>query len=527
MKLSAKRPVALVILDGWGINPECEGNAVCLADTPNFDRLFEKYPHARLGASGEAVGLPDGQMGNSEVGHLNIGAGRIIYQEFTRITKSIKDGDFFSNPVLTEAVARVKENGGTLHLMGLLSDGGVHSHIGHLYALLELAQRKGLEDVCVHAFLDGRDTPPRSGADYLRQLEEKIAELGVGRVATVMGRYYAMDRDNRWDRVERAYRAMTEGVGEQVSSSAEAIRQAYAADQDDEFVEPRIVVRDGAPVGTVGDGDGIIFFNFRSDRAREITRAFTEAEFRGFVRSTEPHLATYVCMTEYDATFDLPIAFPPTSYKRILGEVVSAAGKKQLRIAETEKYAHVTFFFNGGSEEPFSGEDRVLIPSPQEVATYDQKPSMSAEKVTDEVVERLEGGQYDLVVLNFANPDMVGHTGILEAAVEAMETVDRCVARVVEGVLAQGGVLLITADHGNCEQMRDAQGKPHTAHTSNPVPVILVGDDCEDVRLRNGILADLAPTILSLMGLDVPEEMDGSSLIVSPLGCDWMRCSVS
>jgi 2,3-bisphosphoglycerate-independent phosphoglycerate mutase len=316
--------------------------------------------------------------------------------------------------------------------------------------------------------------------------------------------------------VERAYRAMTEGAGEQVSSSAEAIRRAYAAEQGDEFVEPRVVVRDGAPVGTVADGDGIVFFNFRSDRAREITRAFTESEFRGFVRSKEPQLATYVCMTEYDATFDLPVAFPPQSHSRILGGVVSSAGKKQLRIAETEKYAHVTFFFNGGSEEPFPGEDRVLIPSPQEVATYDQKPSMSAEKVTDEVVQRLESGQYDLMVLNFANPDMVGHTGILEAAVEAMETVDRCVARVVESVLAQDGVLLITADHGNCEQMRDAQGKPHTAHTSNPVPVILIGHGCKDVRLRDGILADLAPTILSLMGLAVPEEMKGSSLIVSP-----------
>ncbi len=511
----AKRPVALVILDGWGINPECEGNAVCQADTPNLDRLFEKYPHARLGASGEAVGLPDGQMGNSEVGHLNIGAGRVVYQEFTRITKSIKDGDFFSNAVLTGAVDRVKETGGTLHLMGLLSDGGVHSHIGHLYALLELAKRQGLEDVCVHAFLDGRDTPPRSGADYLQQLEGKISELGVGRVATVMGRYYAMDRDNRWDRVERAYRAMTEGVGESVSSSDEAIRQAYAADQGDEFVEPRVVVRDGAPVGTVSDGDSIIFFNFRSDRAREITRAFTDSELKGFARRSEPQLATYVCMTEYDATFGLPVAFPPQSHALILGEVVSAAGRKQLRIAETEKYAHVTFFFNGGNEEPFPEEDRVLIPSPQEVATYDQKPSMSAEGVTDEVVRRIESDQYDLVILNYANPDMVGHTGVLDAAVEAMETVDRCVARVVESVLAQGGVLLITADHGNCEQMRDAQAKPHTAHTSNPVPVILIGEGYEDVELRDGILADLAPTILLLMGLAVPEEMEGTSLIAS------------
>ena len=508
-----KRPVALVILDGWGINPVCDNNAVCQAKTPRLDALFKEYPSAHLGASGMAVGLPDGQMGNSEVGHLNIGAGRVVYQDFTRITKSIKDGDFFDNPILCEAIDKVKSSGGTLHLMGLLSDGGVHSHNTHLYALVDLARRRGLEKVFVHAFMDGRDTPPKSGAGYLRELEEKLEELGVGRVATVTGRYWAMDRDNRWDRVQRAYRAMTEGEGVKAASSAEAIEGSYNAGKNDEFVEPRVIAENDAPVGTVGDGDGVIFFNFRSDRAREITRAFTDDSFKGFERLAFPDLATYVCMTEYDATFDLPVAFPPATLPELLGEVVSQAGKRQLRIAETEKYAHVTFFFNGGSEEPFPGEERKLIPSPQEVATYDEKPEMSAFEVTDEVVSRVQSQEYDLIVLNYANCDMVGHTGFLDAAIKAMEAVDASVGRIVDAVIAVGGALLITADHGNCEQMTDNKGGAHTAHTSNLVPVILVDDERRTAKLRGGILADLAPTILQLMAIEAPAEMTGKSLL--------------
>ena len=509
MAATAKRPVALVILDGWGINPQCEQNAVCMARTPRLDEFFETYPHTRIGASGMDVGLPDGQMGNSEVGHLNLGAGRVVYQDFTRISKSIADGDFFTNPAFTGALGKIRESGGKLHLIGLLSDGGVHSHNSHLYALLRLAKQEGIQDVCVHAFLDGRDTPPRSGISYLAELEEEMARLGCGRIATIVGRYYAMDRDTRWDRVERAYRALTEGVGEAAVDSREAILAAYAAEQGDEFVTPRVV----QPASTVDDGDGIIFFNFRSDRARELTRAFTEKNFSGFARRKSPALAAYVCMTEYDATFDLPVAFAPEALVNLLGEVVAGAGLKQLRIAETEKYAHVTFFFNGGSEEPYPGEDRCLIPSPRDVATYDQKPAMSAVEVTDEVERRVASGDYALIVLNYANCDMVGHTGFLDAAVAAMETVDTCVGRVVDAVLAQGGVLLLTADHGNCEQMSDGRGGAHTAHTSNPVPLILVDPDRRGKKLNPGILADIAPTILRLMGQDVPREMSGKSLL--------------
>ncbi len=508
-----RRPLALVILDGWGVRDSSRDNAVRQARTPRLDLLFRDYPATRLGASGLDVGLPEGQMGNSEVGHLNIGAGRVVYQDLTRISKSIADGDFFANTVLNEALDRLQATGGKLHLMGLLSDGGVHSHNTHLYALVELARRRGIGDVCIHAFLDGRDTPPKSGGDYLEQLEARLAELGLGRVATVMGRYFAMDRDNRWERVERAYRTLTAGEGEVVASSAEAIRGAYDAGQTDEFVEPRVIRSEGRPAGTIADGDAVIFFNFRSDRAREITRALTDPDFDGFVRTQAPRLATYVCLTEYDETFDLPVAFAPQSYANILGEVVARAGKKQLRIAETEKYAHVTFFFNGGSEVPFAGEERVLIPSPKEVATYDQKPAMSAPAVTDEVVSRVASDRYDLIILNFANPDMVGHTGIGPAAIAAMETVDDCVGRVVDAVLAAGGALLITADHGNCEQMVDENGQPHTAHTANPVPLLLIDPDRRQAPLRSGILADIAPTILQLMGLDKPVEMTGESLL--------------
>ncbi|PLY01713.1 MAG: 2,3-bisphosphoglycerate-independent phosphoglycerate mutase [Desulfuromonas sp.] len=508
----SSRPVVLMILDGWGLRDDCSDNAVCQARTPNLDALFKECASTRIGASGMDVGLPDGQMGNSEVGHLNLGAGRIVYQDLTRISKSIADGDFYSNPALCEAVRSAKQNGTALHLMGLLSDGGVHSHNTHLYALLELARREGLDKVYVHALLDGRDTPPRSGVDYLAQLEDEMERIGVGQIATVIGRYYAMDRDNRWERVERAYRAMTVGEGIGVASSAEAIAGAYAADQGDEFVEPRVIKGAGAPLATVADGDALIFFNFRADRAREITRAFTESVFSGFERATVPDLSVYVCLTEYDASFPLPVAFPQEKLERILGEEVANAGLRQLRIAETEKYAHVTFFFNGGVEEPFAGEDRVLIDSPRDVATYDLKPAMSALEVTDEIEVRIASGVYDLIVLNFANPDMVGHTGILPAAVQAMETVDGCVGRVVEALRAAGGVALITADHGNCEEMLGSNGQPHTAHTSNLVPLIYVGPG-EPPQLRSGILADLAPTILTLLGLETPPQMSGNNLL--------------
>ncbi len=510
-----KKPVTLIILDGWGIEENCDNNVACLARTPRLDSLFEHYSSTRLGASGLDVGLPEGQMGNSEVGHMNIGSGRIVYQELTRISKCIATGEFFENPRLLAAVRGAKESAGGLHLMGLLSDGGVHSHITHLYALVELARREGLDRVFIHAFLDGRDTPPQSGADYLSELEEKLREIGIGKVATITGRYYAMDRDNRWKRVERAWRAMTLGEGVFVSSSQEAIQKAYQAGQTDEFVEPRVIMEGEKPVATVNDGDSVIFFNFRTDRAREITRAFNDEHFRGFDRPRKPELASYVCMTEYDETFGLPVAFPSDSHEKILGEIVSSAGLNQLRIAETEKYAHVTFFFNGGNEVPFPGEDRVLIPSPREVATYDQKPAMSAPEVTDRVVDCVEKGVYDLIILNYANPDMVGHTGIVEAAISAMETVDECVGRVVDAVLEAGGLLLITSDHGNCEKMADEKGGPHTAHTSNPVPLVLVDPERRDVKLRPGILADIAPTILELMDLEKPAEMTGISLFES------------
>ena len=506
-------PVALIILDGWGINPSCTSNAVCLARTPNLDRLMATFPTTRIDGSGLSVGLPAGQMGNSEVGHLNIGAGRVIYQELTRISKSIADGDFFTNPVLTKAIGQVRQAGGRLHLMGLLSDGGVHSHNTHLYALVELAKRQGLGEVFIHAFTDGRDTPPQSAVTYLAELESELQKIGLGQVATVTGRYYAMDRDNRWERVEQAWRALVLGEGTEAADSATAITTAYAAGENDEFVKPRVICRDGRATGTVQDGDGLIFFNFRADRAREITRSFTQADFAGFARAKTPALSSFVCMTEYDETFGLPVAFQPESHRDLLGGVVAEAGLKQLRIAETEKYAHVTFFFNGGEETPFPGEERVLIPSPKDVATYDLKPQMSAPEVTDEVVRRVASGEYALIVLNFANPDMVGHTGVLSAAITAMETVDGCVDRVVEAVLAAGGAALITADHGNCEQMDDGNGTPHTAHTSNLVPLILVDPCRRDACLREGILADLAPTILQLMGIPQPAAMTGRSLL--------------
>ena len=509
-----KKPLLLMILDGWGINPSSDHNAVAQATTPTLKQLLAEYPHVQIHTSGMAVGLPDGQMGNSEVGHLNIGAGRVVYQDLTRITKSILDGDFFSNSVLLECIAKTKANGGRLHLVGLLSDGGVHSHSSHLYALLDLAKREGLREVFVHCLLDGRDTPPQSGAGYLRQLENQIARIGIGRIATVTGRYYAMDRDNRWDRVEKAYNALVCGEGELRVTSGEAIQASYNAGLHDEFMLPAVITDNGLPVGTVEDGDSFIFFNFRSDRAREITRAIALDHFDGFTRQCHPRLADYVCMTEYDATFGLPIAFDQTKLNNILGGVLSAAGMKQLRIAETEKYAHVTFFFNGGSEVPFPGEDRALIPSPKEVTTYDQKPEMSAFLVTDELLKRLDQDVYDVIVLNFANCDMVGHTGILSAAVRAVEAVDACVGSIVAKVRDKGGAALITADHGNAEQLMGEHGEPFTAHTSNPVWLVLVDDNRKDTILREGgRLADIAPTMLKMLGLAQPHEMTGESLL--------------
>jgi 2,3-bisphosphoglycerate-independent phosphoglycerate mutase len=510
----SKKPLLLMILDGWGIAPKSATNAVSLANTPNLTRLLQDYPHTQIQTSGMAVGLPDGQMGNSEVGHLNIGAGRVVYQDLTRISKAIQDGDFFTNPVLRDCMTAVKASGGALHLSGLLSDGGVHSHNTHLYGLLEMARKEGLKEVYIHCLLDGRDTPPQSGASYLQELEAEIARIGVGKIATVMGRYYAMDRDNRWDRVEKAYQAIVRGEGEFRASAADAIEQSYKAGVHDEFVVPCVICKDNTPVGRLRDGDGFILFNFRSDRAREITRALALDDFDGFPRTDKPTLVRYVCMTEYDATFGLPIAFGPEALTNILGDVLAKAGKTQLRIAETEKYAHVTFFFNGGIEEPFPGEERCLIPSPKEVATYDEKPEMSAFPVTDELLKRLDQDKYDVVILNFANCDMVGHTGIIPAAVKAVEAVDDCVGRLIAKVREKEGAALITADHGNADQMRDTDGSPFTAHTTNPVWLVLVDDSRKGARLREGgRLADIAPTMLEILGLPKPAEMTGKSLL--------------
>ena len=505
----SKKPVVLMILDGYGLNKEKRGNAVLEANTPVMDRLMKECPFVEGNASGLAVGLPDGQMGNSEVGHLNMGAGRIVYQELTKITKAIEDGDFFENSEFLKAVENCKKNGSALHLMGLVSDGGVHSHMTHIFGLLELARRNGLDKVFVHCFLDGRDTPPSSGREFVEALEGKMKELGVGKVASVMGRYYAMDRDNRWDRVELAYRALTKGEGKMDPCAAAAVQASYDEGKTDEFVVPTVITENGRPVGLVQDKDSVIFFNFRPDRAREITRAIVDPDFTGFQREFFP--TTYVCNTEYDASMpNVLVAWPRVAVKNGLGEYLSSLSLTQLRIAETEKYAHVTFFFNGGVEKQYPGEDRVLVPSPK-VATYDLQPEMSAYEVCDKCVERINSGAYDVVILNFANCDMVGHTGVLEAAVKAVETVDTCVGRVVEATLKMGGIAMITADHGNAEVMRQPDGSPMTAHTTNPVPFILCGAGTE---LRTGRLADIAPTILDVMGLACPPEMDGKSLIV-------------
>ena len=499
-------PTTRIIMDGFGLRHETEGNAVAAAATPRLEQFFQEFAHTELSASGLDVGLPAGQMGNSEVGHTNIGAGRVVFQDLPRISKAIDDGSFFENPAYVRAMDACREHNSSLHLMGLLSDGGVHSHLEHLFALMKMARDRGLEKVYIHAFLDGRDVSPTSGADFVARTVEKCRELGVGKIATVMGRFYAMDRDKRWDRVEAAYDAMVYGEGAAINPvPVAAVKNAYANGVTDEFVEP--VICD--PDGTISDHDSVIFFNFRPDRAREITRAFVDPDFNGFTRQYFP--VTFVCTTEYDATMpNVEVAYPRLSVRNGLGEYLSSMGLTQLRIAETEKYAHVTFFFNGGVETQFPGEDRVLVPSPK-VATYDLQPEMSADEVADKCVERIESGAYDVIILNFANCDMVGHTGVFDAAVRAVETVDTCVGRVVDATMKMGGIAMITADHGNAEVMTQPDGSPMTAHTTNPVPFILCGAGTE---LRKGRLADIAPTILDVMGLAVPEEMDGQTLIV-------------
>ena len=511
----SKKPVVLMVLDGYGLNEKTEGNAIAMAKTPVMDKLMKECPFVQGNASGLAVGLPDGQMGNSEVGHMNIGAGRIIYQDLTRITKAIEDGDFFENKALLAAMENCKKNNSALHMWGLLSDGGVHSHNTHLYGLLEMAKKQGLTEVYVHAFLDGRDTPPASGKDFLMALEEEMVKIGVGKVATISGRYYAMDRDNNWDRVEKAYNALTKAEGVKATSVKAAMEESYAKDVTDEFVLPTVITdAKGNPLTTVKDNDSVIFFNFRPDRAREITRAFCDDQFNGFDR--EFLKLVFVCFKDYDETIpNKMIAFEKEEITNTFGEYLAKCGKKQLRLAETEKYAHVTFFFNGGIEEPNVDEARLLVNSPKEVATYDLKPEMSAPEVGMDLVEAIKSDKYDVIVINFANPDMVGHTGVIEAAVAAVERVDELVGDAVSAVKEVGGVMFICADHGNAEKMVDYEtGNPHTAHTTNPVPFILVNAD-GDIKLREGgCLADIAPTLLEIMGLEQPAEMTGKSLIV-------------
>ena len=509
--MSVKKPTVLMILDGWGLSEEIDDNAIRLAKTPNMDRLSQEYPYTTLDAHGLAVGLPAGQMGNSEVGHLNIGAGRIVYQDLTRISKAIAEGSFYENPRLLAAMDKAKQENTALHLMGLVSDGGVHSHIEHLFALLEMAQRHGLTKVYIHAFLDGRDVLPQSGIKYIKQLQDKIQELGCGEIASVMGRYYAMDRDNRWERVEKAYKAIVLADAPYKASAVAGIEESCTKGVTDEFVEPFCLPT--KETVKMSAQDSVIFFNFRPDRARQITKAIKLADFTGFTRIGELP-ALFVCMTEYDETFHLPIAFLPEHIKETLGEVVSKHNLRQLRIAETEKYAHVTFFFNGGEEVPYANEDRVLIPSPK-VATYDLQPEMSAISVTDKLVSLLQEDTYDLVVINYANTDMVGHTGSIEAAIIAAQTVDGCLGKVVDLVLAKGGSVCITADHGNAEHMRDyTEHEPFTAHTTNRVPFVLVSEQLKNTHLRSdGILADIAPTVLDIMKIDKPKQMTGNSLL--------------
>ncbi len=514
-----KIPYAIIIMDGYGLAPASDGNAVCLNGSKNVCRLMEEYPSSKLGASGLSVGLPDGQMGNSEVGHLNMGAGRIVYQDLTKISKAIKDGDFFENPALIKAMDAAKNGGKKLHLYGLIGPGGVHSHSEHLYALLKMAKARGLDTAFVHCFMDGRDTSPTSGEDFVRQLQAEIDELGFGKIASVVGRYYAMDRDNNWDRVEKAYDMLTLGTGTRACNAVDALKESYAAGVTDEFVLPTKIYEDGKPLGLIEKGDSIICFNFRPDRAREITRAFSQKNFivpkgTAFERKTGFIEPVYVCFTVYDAEFEgVEIAFPKTTLENTLGEYLAKMGKTQLRIAETEKYAHVTFFFNGGVEAPNIGETRDLIPSPK-VATYDLKPEMSAYEVCDKALEELDSGKFDVMILNFANCDMVGHTGVIPAAVKAVGTVDECVKKITDKILDMGGAALLTADHGNADKLLSDDGSPFTAHTTNPVPVVLVSEKYKNAKLRDdGILADLAPTLLTVMGLPVPKEMTGKCLI--------------
>ncbi len=515
-----KTPYAIIIMDGYGIAPAGPGNCVCLNGSKNVCELMKKYPSSTLGASGMSVGLPDGQMGNSEVGHLNMGAGRIVYQDLTKITKAIQDGDFFKNPALIKAMDTAKNRGKKLHLYGLLGPGGVHSHSTHLYALLKMAKERGLDTAYVHCFMDGRDTSPTSGVGFMRELRAEIDKLGFGKIASVSGRYYAMDRDNNWDRIEKAYDMLTLGTGERACDPVEALEESYLKGVTDEFVLPTKIYENGKPLGLIEEGDSVICFNFRPDRAREMTRAVSQREFvvpkgTAFKRKTGFLNPTYVCFTVYDAEFEgVDIAFPKTTLENTLGEYLAKMGKTQLRIAETEKYAHVTFFFNGGVEAPNEGEQRDLIPSPK-VATYDLQPEMSAYLVTEKALEELDSGKFDVMILNFANCDMVGHTGVIEAAVKAVGTVDECVKKVADKILSMGGSLLLTADHGNADKLLSDDGSPFTAHTTNPVPVVLISEKYKNVTLRNdGILADLAPTLLTVMGLPIPKEMTGKSLIV-------------
>ncbi len=507
-----KNLTALLILDGYGYSDSTMGNAIAAAKTPNIDKYLKENPNTRISCSGMDVGLPDGQMGNSEVGHTNIGAGRVVYQELTRITKSIRDGDFFENETLLGAIKNCKEYDSALHLMGLVSDGGVHSHITHIYALVELAKKHGLIKVYLHCILDGRDVPPTSGKGYVKDLHDELAKIGCGEIATVMGRYYGMDRDTQWDRVEKAYAAMVYGEGVQDTDPVGAVQASYNNEVNDEFVLPVVINKNNAPVATVKANDSVIFFNFRPDRAREITRTFVDGDFTNFNRKNGFFPLHYVCMTQYDAKMpNVEVAYKPVALTNTFGEYVSNKGLKQLRIAETTKYAHVTFFFNGGKEPPYAGEDRILVPTP-EVATFDLKPEMSAYGVAEQCVERMQRGDLDVIILNFANCDMVGHTGIFEAAVAAVEAVDTCVGKVVEAVRAMGGIAIVTADHGNAEQMLDEEGNVQTAHSTNVVPLIVIGKDC---KLREGgRLADITPTMLDIMGLDKPEDMTGESLIM-------------
>ena len=504
----AKKPVALIIMDGYGYNPDSYGNAIMAAKKPNLDRYMQG-PHTIIGASGLDVGLPDGQMGNSEVGHTNIGAGRIVYQQLVKITKSIEDGDFFKNPAMVHSMENAKKNGTALHIMGLLSPGGVHSHMTHIFGIVEMAKRFGLEKVYIHAFLDGRDVPPSSAAEYMEETVAKLGEIGLGKIGVISGRFYAMDRDNAWDRVEKAYAALVYGEGVQETDPVQAIKNSYANEVTDEFMLPTVI----AGSEPIREGDSVVFANFRPDRARQITRAFVDPEFQGFERRNGYFPVHFVCMAQYDATMpNVEVAFPPEELTMTMGEYLAKCGKTQLRIAETQKYAHVTFFFNGGEEKTFEGEDRILIKSP-DVETFDMKPEMSAYEVCDAVCGAIDSDKYDVIILNYANCDMVGHTGVFDAAVKAIEAVDECVGRMVDKIVAKGGVALITADHGNADKMMEPDGSPFTAHTTNPVPFIVVG--AGDVQVREGgVLADLAPTMLKIMGLPQPAEMTGKSLIL-------------